>query len=833
MTGSRALVNRPRLLMVMPYRQLVRKAVAEGFWVAAIWDPALESGPYLDDVRRLADVFELADFTDEAALRRTIGELAARHDVTHVYHLGREDSMISTSEVAEQLRVGLNPASAVRLLTDKHAMRERLALAGLSPVRYAVAATRHDVFAALKKVGYPAVVKPTALSGSRAVFLWRDVTDQAAWTTLVDEYAYEGPFLVEEYLLGAEFSVETMSRDGQHQVVGITAKQLGPAPLFVEVGHIHPAPLPPEQREGIERLTTTFLTTCGYWFGPAHTEVIWTAAGPRIVESQARLGGDRIPRLVELSTGLDLERAVFSTMAGRVSPLATPAATAVVRFFTFRPGTVNSVGGLDAVRQLDHVDELTLALAAGDTVSPVRDSKSRHGHVIVSGPTLEGTLARLDRVLSMIDVVIDGEPARPDGADRAQQQPRVIFVGYNAAYLRAVEGKVPSGSIVVLEEPDIIRKRELADAPSRFDCLDRIVPVAYQQSANVLETGADLAAGMQIVAVVPGLEYAVLAAASLAAKLGLPGASQAAAQSLRDKLRLREAAQSAGVRNPRWREVHGPDDVLSFAGDGPVVLKPANRQASVGVVLLDSVNRAGAERAWATTTAAAEYEQVPDRELAWRYLVEERLYGPEYSVEALVRRGEVIFENVTAKTVIPGPHPVELGHLMPAPATPAVQAQFAEAIRTLVAALGFETGILHAEWILTEHGPTLVECAGRCPGDHIIDLVDLAYDTRIRLTLIDLLAGRPVDLPRTAIRAAAIRFLRAEPGEVESVCGAEMAASLPGVQEVEVDVVHGDTCHSWVSSWDRPGHVIATGPDAVTAQRHVLDAAAAVQIRTN
>ncbi|MEU5178848.1 ATP-grasp domain-containing protein [Streptomyces longwoodensis] len=410
---------------------------------------------------------------------------------------------------------------------------------------------------------------------------------------------------------------------------------------------------------------------------------------------------------------------------------------------------------------------------------------------------------------------------------------QVVFVGYNAAYLRAIDGSVPSGSVVVIEEPDIIRKRELHDAADRFDCLDRIVPASYQQSAGALDLAAELTATRPVAAVVPGLEYAVPATAALAEKLGLPGATEAAAQALRDKVRLREVSGAGGVRNPRWREVHGPADILEFADGGPVVVKPANRQASVGVQLLDSVDEATAAEAWERTSSAAEYEQVPDRELTWRFLAEERLRGPEFSVEALVREGEVVFENVTAKTVVPGPYPVEQGHLLPAPLDPATQEAFGTAIRKLVAATGFGTGILHAEWILTDEGPTLVECAGRCPGDYLVDLIDLAYGTRIRLTLIDLLAGRPVTLPRSAERTSAIHFLAAEPGTVTGITGLDEAQRLPGVHVAEVDVEAGQEVRPWASSWDRAGHVIATGPDADTTRRRVLDADAAIRIATD
>ncbi|MGK5113682.1 ATP-grasp domain-containing protein [Geodermatophilus sp. CPCC 205506] len=421
----------------MPYRQLVRKAVEEGFWVAALWDPTLETPEYLDDVRAAADVMVLADFADGPGLRRTIRETAERFGVATIYHVGREETMLAAYEVAELLGAELNPATAVRLLTDKLAMRRHLADCGISAVRFAAAATRADVPAALAEVGLPAVVKPTALAGSRGVFLWRRAEDGAAWTELVDGFGCAGPFLVEEYLRGPEFSVETLSHHGRHQVVGVTEKQLGPPPLFVEVGHVHPARLPPDRRRAVEDLTTSFLTACGYRFGPAHTEVIWTADGPRIVESQARLGGDRIPRLVQLSCGLDIERAVFAALAGRLPARATHTATAEVRFVTLPPGRVDAVRGLQAARRLGGVDELTLRPRPGDVLTPVRDSRGRHGHVIVSGAGPEEATARLDEVLATIAVVVNGVAHRLDGRPHRT-------VGCRPARLRTVT-EAPEG----------------------------------------------------------------------------------------------------------------------------------------------------------------------------------------------------------------------------------------------------------------------------------------------------------------------------------------------------------------------------------------------------
>lgn len=408
---------------------------------------------------------------------------------------------------------------------------------------------------------------------------------------------------------------------------------------------------------------------------------------------------------------------------------------------------------------------------------------------------------------------------------------RALLLGFNESNLRAMSRRMPAASVVVLEEPDIIRKASLADKPRELSCLAEIVPAAYHDAEDFLAVGLALHAQHRFEAVVPGVEYAVPAAAALAAALGRPGATEEAAALLRDKLRLRETTSRAGISNPRFREVHGPADIAEFAAGGPVVVKPANRQASVGVQILDRCGPAEAAAAW-TSMVDADDERTPDRPLACRYMAEERLYGPEYSVEALVREGEIVFQNVTEKTVIPGPSPVEVGHVVPAPLHPRRRDDFGNAMRDLIGATGFASGILHAEWILTLDGPALVECAGRCPGDRVADLIDLAYDIDLRVALVDVLAGRAPALPSRARCGSAIRFVTAAAGRVVRVDGLDAAQRLPGVRDLHIGVSVGSQTRRWASSWDRPGFVLVTAPDADQARTRARAAGAAVQIVT-
>ncbi|MFC8223971.1 ATP-grasp domain-containing protein [Streptomyces sp. NPDC057362] len=422
--------------------------------------------------------------------------------------------------------------------------------------------------------------------------------------------------------------------------------------------------------------------------------------------------------------------------------------------------------------------------------------------------------------------------------DTAPSADRVthVLVGYSALLLSELDRLLPADSVLVIEEPHIIDARCVDQAVSRHRCVSAVRAASTQDEHNAENLGRVVARPPRVRAVLPGVEYAVVTAAALADAWGLPGAGIRAARILRDKLELRRAVSAHSLAQPAFTEATRPADVRDWRErhGGECVLKPANRQASLGVVLLGPDD--DTEAAWHHTVTADEprlHVTYPD---AARHLVEERLHGPEVSVEALVHQGTIGFINITAKDVLPGRHPVELGHTIPA------SSDADDALRTamtdLVAALGFSTGILHAEWVLTDGRPHLIECAGRLPGDRIHSLIDLAYGgDGIICDLLRLMAGEGPVPARPASRGAAITFLAMPaadgPGTVVgSVTGTDQAEQIEGVEEVAMSAAPGSAVVETTSSWQRAGYVVATGAGPEQAARAARAAASLITVTT-
>ncbi|MFE0461456.1 ATP-grasp domain-containing protein [Kitasatospora sp. NPDC058965] len=409
----------------------------------------------------------------------------------------------------------------------------------------------------------------------------------------------------------------------------------------------------------------------------------------------------------------------------------------------------------------------------------------------------------------------------------------VLIVGFVGLTVPAIGRFQGPGSVVYVEEPDVLRKRHVHQLVEDVPFVREVIGWEYQLPGRADEF-YHAHPGLDPVAVIPAIEYATPFAARLAERYGLPGAGLGAALLLRDKSLLRLVTAAAGIPNPASARVHGPDEVREFMArhTGPVVLKPTNRQASVGVRVIRHPDEV--EAAWAGCLVQDEGVFVPDRPMELAMLAEQFVAGEEFSVELLVRDGSTLFANVTGKQLYPGPFPVERSHAVPADLPPAAAAELVAATERVVLATGFATGVLHCEWIVADGVPHLVECAGRMPGDAIPDLIEVAYPVELFRDYFAVMCDEdPPPLPRTAAGGAAVRFLAAEggaAGQVESITGIEAAQAAEGVLQAVCGVAKGHRFGGLRNSWDRAGIVMTRAGTAAEALRLAEAAAALVRI---
>jgi biotin carboxylase len=291
-------------------------------------------------------------------------------------------------------------------------------------------------------------------------------------------------------------------------------------------------------------------------------------------------------------------------------------------------------------------------------------------------------------------------------------------------------------------------------------------------------------------------EPQVVAAALAQQRHGLRGPSLHAAVVSRDKALQRALFGAHGVPQPEYLHLArlgaGRDWMLQHL---PVVVKPLNLSGSQGVELI--------------RTPEEVEEVVARRDGEGQLLVETAVEGPEFSWEALVREGEVLFENVTAKETTPPPYFVELVHRCGHELGPESAAQVRELTSGVLHALGMETGLVHLEFRMSPTGPVLMEVAVRTPGDYLPDAIGLTFGFDLYEAMVLLSVGLPLPaLPERPVSHAATVFLTAAPGTVTGIGGLDEVRAHPAVVRVRPRKGVGDTVQPLTSSGRRLGHVL-------------------------
>ncbi|MEV7597048.1 ATP-grasp domain-containing protein [Kitasatospora sp. NPDC089797] len=395
-----------RVLIIEPASSgtaLVGAARGLGFeTVVASFDADDRTVP--DRVRQEADEVLVVDTNDEEALFLAAASAHGASPFAGVL-AGFEFYVPVAARLAARLGLPGLPVDTVEGVRDKAVMRAATAAAGLRVPRFAEVSTEAQVAQAAARVGFPCVLKPVDSAGSVHVTRADDVDHLlAAYRELAADdrpdmgRRTEGRALVEEYLDGPELSVEgCVGADGRTVVVAVTHKVLGPEPSFVEIGHVVRADLPPATRRAVEDYVGEVVDALRVTVGPFHCELRLVAGEPVLIELAARLGGDRIPDLVEAATGVRLPELAVAALTG-LDAAALPSRAPRAKYAGIRFLTASGEGGRPTAEGLARIAgwpgvlESELTHAADTPVPGDQDYRSRVGHVLYTADSYQDAL---------------------------------------------------------------------------------------------------------------------------------------------------------------------------------------------------------------------------------------------------------------------------------------------------------------------------------------------------------------------------------------------------------------------------------------------------------
>ena len=394
-------------------------------WFSEFATSAIEATAQLPDVRlavvsqepletlaqplrdRVAAHWRVGDVFDAGQIAGAARALSERLGPIHRLFGVLEQAQVAIAEAREILGVEGMSVEATRNFRDKARMKELLREAGVPCARHRLVADEDEAAGFAEEVGYPLVVKPPAGAGSQSTFRADDARTLAEAIRLSAPSAHQ-PALVEEFMTGREYSLETVSVAGR--AVWHSLTHYHPTPLevmrnpWIQWCLVLPREVDDAGYDDIRRAGARALEVLGMDTGLSHMEWFRRPDGTvAISEVGARPPGAQITTMMSRAGDIDFLGAWARLMVyGDFEPPPRLYAVGAAFLRGQGRGRVQAVHGVDEVgREIGHLVTDVRLPQPGQTPS---SSYEGEGYVILRHPETAVVEQALSRLISTIRV---------------------------------------------------------------------------------------------------------------------------------------------------------------------------------------------------------------------------------------------------------------------------------------------------------------------------------------------------------------------------------------------------------------------------------------------
>ncbi len=290
--------------------------------------------------------------------------------------------------------------------------------------------------------------------------------------------------------------------------------------------------------------------------------------------------------------------------------------------------------------------------------------------------------------------------------------------------------------------------------------------------------------------VIAGTESAVVAASQARRLLGCRFSPVAISIRCHNKLQMKRFLRERGfplVPFIAHGDVSDPDEIISQLGL-PIVVKKQNTSGGRGMKIAYNKQELG------------EYFKRGT-------ILEKFIDAPEISVESLVDRSKIVFENTTRY------HIKRFVNIVPSAIDSAQLDQVIKLNRQIIQSMKIRWGMTHAEFYLANEQIYFGEIALRPPGGYLMDLIDLAQGTDIWQSFMQIELELPFQAQRKHNHHAAAVLFHPGAGHVDSIDTGTVQTNLPELQRLVFHVKTGEMLAPREGAGDIAAFALLASPD--------------------
>ena len=301
------------------------------------------------------------------------------------------------AQVSQALGLPHNDPHSAEAARDKLRMRQMLQRGGVPVPPFAQFSLHESTSNILQivneQIGYPCVVKPRTLNGSRGVIRANNDAELTAVSQRVQHMLQAiggNGLIIEAYIPGIEIALEGVLNNGKLQLLALFDKpDLLEGPYFEETIYVTPSRLPDDVQTAVAAMTERGAHALGLQTGSIHAELRINADGVWIVEVNGRSIGGLCSQTLRFDMGMSLEELLLRQAVG--SDVATAQreqnASGVMMIPIPHGGILRSYSGIEAAQAVDGIDEITITAPLNNRLVPLPEGESYLGFIFASGKT--------------------------------------------------------------------------------------------------------------------------------------------------------------------------------------------------------------------------------------------------------------------------------------------------------------------------------------------------------------------------------------------------------------------------------------------------------------
>ncbi len=359
--------------------------------------------------KKYADIFYCVSTLDKEAVLK-VAEKEKIDGIT----TNSEPAMPVVAYVGNELGLPSNPYESIITLSRKDLFRNFLRDNGFNCPQVYTTDNIRDALDNIYRFKFPLIVKPIDSSGSRGVKRINSVNEFKNGFETAKSFSKSNQVIIEEfiershdYMIGGDIFVlngKVIFWGLMNSMRDITVNE------FVPVGTSFPTFVNYEQLKTIKNAINKIIELLKIEFGPFNLELMFNKDNQLyVIEMNPRNGGNKIPEILKIATGVDLMRLTVEASLGikdiKLTNYFEEKYVSTYVLHTYKDGILKNIYYSDEIR--NNIIDIKMNKKIGDNVEKFDNADKLIGIVFMQFNSLVEMNYKLNNINKLIKIEVD------------------------------------------------------------------------------------------------------------------------------------------------------------------------------------------------------------------------------------------------------------------------------------------------------------------------------------------------------------------------------------------------------------------------------------------